>query len=1042
MNKIKKYLHVVFSLVLILFASSCARFNFKLPEKIAIATESAPIIEVDNYGDKLQSLEGDVATLADYPLPKVGEKMYGFNVDAIYDFEYRNAKIVVFSHEKSGAKAMLISNDDEDKAAMFGFNTLTYDNKGIPHVFEHACLGGSTKYPNANLWDEATSKTYKTFMNAITMQHVTHYPFSSLSDAQLFELYKLYLDGVLDPDVLRSEKNLEREAYRYILYDKKDDIDLSGVVYSEMSGVEGSLINVSFRNTLKAMFEGSYMGVNTGGDTADIPKIKNEELVSFHNKYYHPSNMIITLYGNLDYEKYLKYSDEEYLSKYDKTVIDKSDDNYKKQNSFITKKFDFPFSENDEIENQTVIVYSVICEDLSQYESGLFTSILNSLSRNDGPIDRRIKEKLPNANFDCENCLYMPKPFFSMFFTNVNEKDADLIKEIVEESFAEIVEQGINKEIIEEIVDDLEIEMENSKDSHGFARAASTFYGMTFANNGEDILGYLRYFKGLGDTRAAYDKGDIDKLLKKYLSNNDHSSLTLTVPKRGLLEEKIKNKQNELQEMKTNMSDAELDELIQKNIDFDEWAEYQISHSMIDKLRVASVSSLDEYRAKCYAYEETSQGIHFIRSEIRDTKINYFNLLFDASGVKYEDTLKLKLISNLLLQLPTSNYPGKKLASEFSRYMASYNAAPSTNYYFDGGYKPYFSFSAMSLDKNIDKVFDLMEELMFETKFEDVNIVRNVVSSTYNNYKMSCLNSPSDYAEKLVNAQNNEDYLYDFHMNGTDYLDYLKKVSSMSDEEIKALLDECKDLLIGLYNRSGFVCQIISNYDTVKVLKNKVIDLSYDFKDERIKPVDYSEYLKPLKSRIAIISNGTVQYNYISMPMQKNNIEYKGQDAVLSSILNSEILFPEFRVKRSAYGSYSLIDRFNNYIYTYRDPNLKESYEVFKSIPGLLKNVKISAEGLEDYKLNAYTAFSYPLTKFKAAEIAISETFKLVKEKRPDRYVRHMKEIKATTLDDLPELYKSIDKLIEEGKYVTIGSREQIEANKDMFDEIIYDYVQ
>ena len=152
-------------------------------------------------------------------------------------------------------------------------------------------------------------------------------------------------------------------------------------------------------------------------------------------------------------------------------------------------------------------------------------------------------------------------------------------------------------------------------------------------------------------------------------------------------------------------------------------------------------------------------------------------------------------------------------------------------------------------------------------------------------------------------------------------------------------------------------------------------------------------------------------------------------------------MYKEFRAKRSAYGAYSIIDRLNASIYTYRDPNLKESYSVFSEVPKMLKETKLTDDEFEDYKLNAYATYSYPLTKFESAMSAIDEIFKNVKEKRPDRYVRYMRDIKEMKLSDLKELATIIDKIVTDGKYVTIGSRDQIENNKEMFDEIIYDYV-
>ena len=101
----------------------------------------------------------------------------------------------------------------------------------------------------------------------------------------------------------------------------------------------------------------------------------------------------------------------------------------------------------------------------------------------------------------------------------------------------------------------------------------------------------------------------------------------------------------------------------------------------------------------------------------------------------------------------------------------------------------------------------------------------------------------------------------------------------------------------------------------------------------------------------------------------------------------------------------------------------------------------MTEEELDDYKLNAYAAFAYPLTKVGAATVAITEVLNKTDEKRPDRYVRYMREIKDMKISDIKELSSIFDKMIKDGIYVTVGGKEEIEKNKDMFDEIIYDYV-
>ena len=1032
-------------IIAVLFSSilfSCSNVNKIENTNIAVneATKSE-IKKDDSVGDKLVSLERDVYTLSHYELPEVGDELYGFKVNAIYDYSARNAKVVEFSHEKSGATLFLISNNDEDKTAAFGFNTLAFDDKGIPHVFEHACLGGSEKYPNSNLFDEAVNRTYNTFMNAFTMQHATVYPFSSLSDPQLFEIYKFYMDGVLNPNIIRDEKNLEKEAYRYTLYNEKDDLKLNGVVYSEMAGNEAKINDVAYRNSLKTMFNKSYMGVNTGGATSEIPNITHEDLIEFHKKYYSPCNMVIMLYGDIDYKKYLKYADEEYLCKYDKQEIDKSDDNYVKQNEFHIETFDFPVASDSDIDGQTMINYNVICDEMTPYESGLFELVLGALDGSDGPLNKRLKEKLGEADYEIDNALFFPKPYFSINFFNVNSEDADTVKEIVEESFAELVSDGIKQDVLEDAMNYIELELENNKDSHGFANVSSYFYARTFSTNGENLLGFLQCEKAMNELKQNYENGKVKELIDRYLTDNKNSSMNITVPKRGLLEENSLKLKNDLKRLKNGLINDEIKELITKTKEYDKWIEEETKNSMIEVLRVATISELDEYKAKCYAYEEKIEGIDFIRSEIEDIKYNHFNIMFDISNLNTRDAMKLKFIASLLPELPSKNYEGQKLKAALNKYASLNSVGINVNEYYNGGYKPYFEFATSSLDRNLDKVFELLKELMNEMIFEDVSLVRRFASSELKSYKNYAVNSPTSLANDIINVKTNKDAIYSYSISGIKYMEFLKEISSMSDDELREFLKEGESIYKGTYNRQGMICQIIGNFDTAKNIKNRIVEMAYDFKNEKVKNKIDVATISELKKNVATVVNGTVQYNYVAIPLRDDGIDYTAKQAVLSRIIDDKILYQEFRVKRSAYGAYTHVDRLKSYVFTYRDPNLRETYDTIQKLPSYISKIALTEEELDDYKLNAYSSFAYPLTKIDSAIIAVNEILNKTTENRSNRYIRYMKEIKDMKVEDIKELAKDYTKLVKDGFCVTVGGREAIEMNADYFDEVIYDYV-
>ena len=96
--------------------------------------------------------------------PEVRQVVNGFEALEIRDFSQINASVVRFVHQKTGAELYYIANDDTDRVFDLTFRTESPDDTGIPHVFEHAILNGSEKYPSRQLYDNLEYQTYNTFI--------------------------------------------------------------------------------------------------------------------------------------------------------------------------------------------------------------------------------------------------------------------------------------------------------------------------------------------------------------------------------------------------------------------------------------------------------------------------------------------------------------------------------------------------------------------------------------------------------------------------------------------------------------------------------------------------------------------------------------------------------------------------------------------------------------------------------------------------------------------------------------------------------------
>ena len=83
---------------------------------------------------------------------------------------------MLLKHKKSGARILLIENDDDNKVFNIGFRTPPSDSTGVPHIMEHSVLCGSKNFPAKDPFVELVKGSLNTFLNAMTYPDKTVYP--------------------------------------------------------------------------------------------------------------------------------------------------------------------------------------------------------------------------------------------------------------------------------------------------------------------------------------------------------------------------------------------------------------------------------------------------------------------------------------------------------------------------------------------------------------------------------------------------------------------------------------------------------------------------------------------------------------------------------------------------------------------------------------------------------------------------------------------------------------------------------------------------
>lgn len=233
-----------------------------------------------------------------------GEAVRGFTVRSVTELTPPNGCAIELVHARSGARVLHLFNEDPENLFSITFPTPPPDDCGLPHILEHAVLGGSRRFPVRDPFFELVRMSLATFINAMTGLDHTLYPAASNVKQDLFNLADVYFDAVFHP--LLTENIFKREGHHLVPL-PDGGLTVSGIVYNEMKGAYSHPESLLNTHALRLLFPDSIYGRKAGGDPRAIPDLTFDRFRAFHQDLYHPSNARFVLYGNIPTVEYLDF---------------------------------------------------------------------------------------------------------------------------------------------------------------------------------------------------------------------------------------------------------------------------------------------------------------------------------------------------------------------------------------------------------------------------------------------------------------------------------------------------------------------------------------------------------------------------------------------------------------------------------------------------------------------------------------------------------------------------------------------------------------
>ncbi|MFL0194108.1 insulinase family protein [Clostridium sp. WILCCON 0269] len=967
----------------------------------------------------------------------LGKIYSGFKLLKKKNIEEINSIGMLFQHEKSGARLFYLQNEDDNKVFSISFRTPPDDSTGVPHILEHSVLCGSRKFPVKEPFVELVKGSLNTFLNAMTFPDKTMYPVASVNHKDFLNLMDVYLDATFYPNIYKYPEIMMQEGWHYELDSKDKEITYKGVVYNEMKGAFSSPESILFRKISESLYPDTQYGVESGGDPDIIPELTQQQFLTFHSKYYHPSNSYIYLYGDMDILEKLEFIDREYLSNFSKRSVDSiilEQTPFDSQREMLIK---YPISSAEKEEDKTFLSINYSIGKVVDNELYLAFDILEHLLLE--TPSSPLKKALINANIGKDVFgvfeASMLQPIFGIVVKNSNESEKNKFKELVEKTLKDIVNNGIDKKLVEASINIKEFQLREA-DYKGYPKGL--IYGMKCMDSwlyDEEPWVHLTYESVLDKIKSQMNNNYFENLIDKYILGNNHSSMVIVKPEKGLAEEREAALSKKLKDFKKSISDDEIDEIIKDTLKLKERQSIRDSKEDLMKIPLLGISDIDPKPKKLELVEKNKDKVKLLFYPIFTNGIYYVNSYFDTQGLEENLIPYISLLSAVLGKVSTENYNYEDLTKEINIYTGGIGYSPQIfgENKSNKEFYPKFVVRSKVLANNLEKLVSILEDIMNHTKFDEKKRLKEIIQETKSRMEMTMFQRGHIVVANHVCSYFSPMSKYEDILGGLEFYKFICNLEKNFGDKVEEISKNLKEVSDKVFNKKNLIINVTCEEKDYNAFENIIDNLLFQLKNEEIPKVEYKFNLQAKNE--GLITSSKVQYVAKAYNYMDLGYSYSGRMLVLKAIANYEYLWNQIRVQGGAYGSFASFQKNGNAFFTsYRDPNLKRTIEVYNNAGEFFRNFKADTRQMTKYIIGTISDLDFPLSPSMKGERATEYNIKHVSYEDSEK---EREEILNTKEEDIVAFADLISHIMDKNNVCVMGNEQKIREDKDVFKDLV-----
>lgn len=931
----------------------------------------------------------------------------------------------LYRHAHTGAQLLSMVNDDENKVFGITFATPPTDSTGLPHIMEHSVLCGSRKYPLKEPFVELIKGSLKTFLNAFTFSDKTCYPVASTNTADFYNLIDVYLDAVFYPRI--TPAILQQEGWHYELENAADPLTYKGVVFNEMKGAYSSPDNLLGRKIEQSLFPGTVYHVDSGGDPRVIPDLTYEQFKQFHDTYYHPSNAFIYFYGDDDPDERLRLLDA-YLRDFQPIQVGRDIPLQPRFAEPTRMVFGYDAGDEDSASKKSMVSLNWLLTETTDAETLMGLEVLSYIliGTTGAPlrkalIDSGLGENITRGGVENQ----VRQAYFSTGLKGIAADDADKVEALVIDTLRQLVEQGIDTDLIEAALNTVEFqvrEMNTGSFPRGLALMISAL--STWVYDG-DPLAPIQFEAPLASIKAKAYSGYFEGLMRAYLLDNPHRTSVLLKPDPTYSEQIEAEEQDRLAQVKESLTPDDIERIIAETKALKLAQETPDSPEALATIPSLTLADLDKTIKAIPVEIGESGGAQILFHDLFTNGIAYIDIGFDLHRLPQDLLPYLSLFTRALLQMGTTDGDFVRLQRRIGSKTGGLRASSLTSSIYGAeSSAAWLLLRGKGTMAQVDDLLAIMTDVLLKLTLDDKARFRQLVLENKASFETGIVPSGHTVADRRLRAHFTEaDWLEEL-TGGVTQLFFLRQLLEMIDTDWETVLDKLETIRRLLIDRAGMVVNVTMDAANWAHTQPKIDAFLGGLPHhDSARYAWQHEVFHPTYEGLVVPS----QVNYVVKGASLYNLGYErhGSTAVVNNYLRTTYLWERVRVQGGAYGGFCSFDgRSGVFTYlSYRDPNLIGTLDTYDKAGDFLRGAHLDDKELTRSIIGAISAMdAYQLPDAKGYSSLVyhltGETDALRQQRRD--------EVLATTLHDFQRFAEALDAVRDNGLIVVVGSEDSL----------------